>query len=76
MSQKGSALQGGLSTTEDGGLCGLMRLLAVASGGGAGVLLAVVVVLLVVVAVVVGMVVVTGTIVSVFLSSCWNWNVY
>ena len=41
MSQKGWALQGGLSTTEVvGGLCGLTRVLEVAaSGGGAGVLL-------------------------------------
>ena len=72
MSQKGSALHGGLSTTEDVGLCGLMRVLAVASGGGAGVLLAVVVVLLVVVVDVVGMVVGTGPIVSMFLSPCSN----
>ena len=69
MSQKGSALQGGLSTTDDVGLCGRMRVFAVAAvgGGGGGVL---VVVVLAVVVVVVGMVVVTGTMVSIF-ESCF-----
>ena len=56
------------------GLCGLVRVLATVT---VGVLRSVVVVLLVVVdvdvVVVVGLaVVVTGTIVSMFLSSCWN----
>ena len=76
MSQKGSALQGGLSATEDvvDGLCGLVRVLAVAGdGGGAGVLLVVVTFLVVVVGVV-EMVGVSGTILSVFLSSCCIWS--
>ena len=60
-------MQGGLSTTDDVGLCGRMRVFAVAAvgGGGGGVL---VVVVLAVVVVVVGMVVVTGTMVSIFVS--------
>ena len=66
MSQKGSALQGGLSTTDDVGLCGRMRVFVVAAVGGGGGLL--VVVVLAVVVVVVGTVVVTGTMVSIFVS--------